>query len=347
MTGVEEGLGGTSFTYDDNRAVLSAYLQKNIYAFSAAKSLVQLQHYRDLMIDKDGKLLEYGSFRKLVANQGETFNNSYLKAEYDAAKYSAIMAHKWDTLPEDYLEYSTVGDSKVRPAHALLDKFTALKSDPVWNKIYPIKDWGCRCTVVPGKEQNVGKRMTSAEAGRMMKPLIEDTIFDNHVGKSRVIFNDNHPYFQNANGKVSSLSWKQYGLPNIEKIRTWDLPEYTSMSKDQYFQWWKDLKKIGDDVIVEDSLGQQIRLGEKYKEHVLRKASEKRYEYAGQTIDVLKNPDEVWYNEQGRVYLKYYEQGTLKIAVNDKLEAVTMFKLYDQDSGELKNARRGVLLRKK
>lgn len=63
MKGVRKALG-ENLAYDDERAILVEYLQRNIYAFSAAKSFVQMKYYRDMMIGEDGKLLEFGAYRK-------------------------------------------------------------------------------------------------------------------------------------------------------------------------------------------------------------------------------------------------------------------------------------------
>lgn len=52
-----------------------------------------------------------------------------------------------DALP--YWQYWTVGDLRVRPAHAVLDGFCARAIDPVWLKIYPPWDFNCRCGVIP------------------------------------------------------------------------------------------------------------------------------------------------------------------------------------------------------
>lgn len=361
MAGVYKGLGGGTISYDEDRAVLVEYLQRNIYAFSAAKSFVQMQYYRDMMIGEDGKLLSFESYRKRIANAGEIFNNTYLRAEYDNAYQSAIMAHKWDTMNTDYLQYTTVGDSNVRPEHKALDKFTAPKSDVVWRRIYPPNGWNCRCTVVPGKEAMSEQKMTAIEAGRIMKEHLKDSPFDNNVGLSRIIFKDNHPYFQNAKGKIANLSWEQYGLPNIDKIRANPLPEYKPTTKEQYLEWWaKQPKKSGDDFIVKDILRQEILLssGEGknknihsfFKDHILKKESEKRFEYATETKKILTTPDEVWLNPQdknNRIYLKHYEQGTLKLVVDEKLEAVTLFRLHSKNSGELYESRKGILLYRK
>jgi uncharacterized protein with gpF-like domain len=52
-----------------------------------------------------------------------------------------------DALP--YWQYWTVGDMRVRPAHAALDLFCARAIDPVWRLIYPPWGFNCRCSVVP------------------------------------------------------------------------------------------------------------------------------------------------------------------------------------------------------
>lgn len=204
---------------------LESYLKRNIFHFAAAKSFVEIKYFRDGMVDENGRIKGFGTFHKWIADSGEIFNSTYLKAEYDMAHMSAIMAHKWETLDTEYLEFNTVGDNRVRPSHRALDKFTAPKSDPVWRKMYPPLDWGCRCTVIPGKE-TTKQKLTPDEAYNMVKPEIQNTIFENNVALSKVIFKNDHPYFVNAAGKEKQLSWENYGLHSMDKIRTYDLPEY-------------------------------------------------------------------------------------------------------------------------
>ena len=359
MNGVRKSLG-KNLTYGDKTAVLVEYLQRNIYAFSAAKSFTEMKYYRDMMIEEEkGGILDYGAFKKKIADTGEIFNNTYLRAEHDHAYYSAVMAHKWEALDTEYLEYSTVGDNRVRPEHEALDKFTAPKSDVVWRRIYPPNGWNCRCTVIPGKASMSEKKMTAIEAGKMMKDHLKHTPFDNNVGLSKVIFKDNHPYFQNAKGKITNLSWEQYGLADIGKIRADLLPEYQRTTKQEYLDWWKaQPKREGtDDFVIKDVLGQEILLssGEGknksnlnyYKDHILKKEGDKRFEYATETRNILTSPDEVWFNPEKkntRTYLKYYEQGTIKLVVDDKLEAVTMYLIDAKHEGELDKSRMGILM---
>lgn len=109
--------------------------------------------------------------------------------------------------------------------------------------------------------------------------------------------------------------------------------------------------------MIKDVLGQEILLssGEgknKYKinffkDHILKKEEDKRFEYATETRNILTTPDEVWLNPEKkntRTYLKHYEQGTIKLVVDDKLEAVTMYQIDAKHEGELDKSRKGVLL---
>lgn len=357
INAVNKGLEFSGLTDDENRKKLAEKLKQNIYPFSAAKSFTQMQYYRNMMIGENGTIIGKDSFIKKIADTGEIFNKKYLEAEYENAYYSAIMADKWDRFGEDdILEYSTAGDSQVRPSHKALDKFAAPKSDPVWRRIFTPNGWGCRCNVVPGKSNSVGKVMTSVEADRMMKVELKGTPFDNNVGLSKVIFKNDHPYFINANGKELNLSWEQYGLSNLEKIRTAELPEYQPKTKEEYFNWWKKQTKTNDDdIVLEDVLGNKITFessdkGKDFKNHIIRKSEDKRFEYATELETILKTPDEVWMNPKDKntvSYLKFYENGTIRVVVNKEMKGETMY-LIEKDNNSEKNkigeSRKGILL---
>lgn len=196
IAAMNKGFGGNSFDDNDSRNALQKAFTQNLEAFSYAKTLTQFKLFKDAMFNDRGQIQSFATVKKIVADTGEIFNNNYLRAEHQFVTQSAIMANKWETLDSEYLEFTTVGDSRVRPEHKLFDKFTALKTDPIWKRLYTPLSWGCRCTVIPGIAKNVSKEYNSEWANKVVDPLVKGTIFDNNVGITKVIFNDKHPYFQ-------------------------------------------------------------------------------------------------------------------------------------------------------
>lgn len=196
IAAMNNGFGGTSFDDDDSRKALQSKFIQNIEQFSYAKTLTQFHLFKDYVFNDKGQKQSFETVRKAVADTGEVFNNNYLRAEHQFVTQSAIMAHKWETLDSEYLEFTTVGDSHVRASHKLFDKFTALKTDPIWRRLYTPLDWGCRCTVIPGVAKNLSTAYNSDWANKTVDPLVKGTIFDNNAALTGVVFNKDHPYFK-------------------------------------------------------------------------------------------------------------------------------------------------------
>ncbi|WP_298307236.1 PBECR2 nuclease fold domain-containing protein [Flavobacterium sp.] len=346
--------GGLETTYYDSSSsknILSQYLKHNIYSFSAAKSLTEMLHFRNLMISENGTILNFASFKAKIANDGFAFNNSFLKTEYNTAFQSAIMAHKWNTLDSDYLEYSTVGDKRVRDEHKALDKLTLHKSSPVWKRIWTPNGFNCRCTIVPGLKQNV--KLTDAEAGALGKKAVTNPLFDNNVGISRIIFNESHPYFINTSGKIQQLNYEQYGLEPLAKIQTdYNLYRWNDSTKEEYYNWWKDNSDSNENIILGDFFGNEILFSKRFKNHINDNVDEHRYKYGKELKTIIENPDEIWSSidpknkELNTFYLKYYEPKN-----NNKTGVITVFvkedkahSMYEIDTEKrLKEIRRGSL----
>ncbi len=65
---------------------------------------------------------------------------------YAAAQHEQMM-EQLPVMP--YWKYLTMGDERVREAHAALHGLILPASDPFWQTHFPPWDWGCRCQVVP------------------------------------------------------------------------------------------------------------------------------------------------------------------------------------------------------
>lgn len=201
---MDAGLKFSSTVSEEEVLKIKNALRVNLFEFASAKTQTQFKLLRELLLNQKGQINTFESVRKIVANEGEVFNNNYLKTEFNLTKQATIMAVKWQELDAEYLQFSTVGDTRVRPEHKLFDKFTAKKSDPIWKRLYTPLDWGCRCTIIPGKESGLNKKYNSEWANKMVDPLVKNTMFDNNVGITLEIFNKKHPYFTNIENTVKS-----------------------------------------------------------------------------------------------------------------------------------------------
>jgi SPP1 gp7 family putative phage head morphogenesis protein len=371
MAGVNNGLGGASFNYDDSRNVLKSYLTRNIYVFSAAKSLTEMLEFRNLMYDKKtGEMRSFGDFKQAVIAKGKVFNGAYLKTEYDTAIQSTIMAHKWDSMSAEYLEYSTVGDDRVRPKHAILDGLTYPKDHAIWNKMYPPLSWNCRCTVIPGEGSQYKPEREIAD-GKEVTRMVKGTIFDTNVGKTKLIFEEKHPYFRNTKGEIEELNYRNYGLKSLEKTLQSDFlkPENRLNEIADYEAFWNSITNHTQGAVFNDPLGQTVLFPDYdlrpdknkgkqknfFKQHLTtRKHDPDRWKIASNLVDVIKKPDEIWVERQrggyfaGNVstqYIKYYDKKAIMI-LSDKNEAKTMFTLEPGENTGFKT-RHGILLYRK
>jgi SPP1 gp7 family putative phage head morphogenesis protein len=123
---------------------------------------------RDFRAQVDQLCTEEG-VQKLTAFELDTVFQTNSGKAYSAGRLEQMREPAtMDALP--YWQYWTVGDARVRPAHASLDGFCARAIDPVWRKIYPPNDYNCRCSVIPVPEDEAPEG--SGEGGIERLPLL-------------------------------------------------------------------------------------------------------------------------------------------------------------------------------
>ncbi len=127
-------------------------LHRSDFIFSGIKTFHELNEAFPSLIDENGDRKSFERFLNDVRSIDQTYNENYLRAEYNFVTVSAEMAAKWEGFMQDgdryNLQYRTQKDDKVRPEHAALDGVTLPPSDPFWTEFYPPNGWNCRCTVV-------------------------------------------------------------------------------------------------------------------------------------------------------------------------------------------------------
>lgn len=145
------------YDYKEPQSLVQKF-KKNLWQFSSAKTLAELEYLNGLLLDKNGRIKPEHQFMQDVRKANILFNKNYLQAEYQTAKRGAQMAHLWGQFQKQKhlfpnLVYRTVGDGRVRPEHAALNGVIKPIDDPFWRTYYPPNGWRCRCTVMNTAEK--------------------------------------------------------------------------------------------------------------------------------------------------------------------------------------------------
>lgn len=359
---------GSDFDYDSAANALQAQLKANLYQFSGAKSLTESLLFAEQMTDQDGKLKPFNKYREDIEKIHQNYNVRYLSAEYNNALASAQMAIKWKNFEElgtEWLEYRTAGDARVRESHEKLDGLILSINSPVWSRIFPPNNFGCRCNTVPADKPTAP--VDENEAGKLGKEVVTNPVFENNVGKTGLVYKDSHPYFKAIDGKLKELdAIKNYGMQSVDKIllKT-NLPASIHLdTKENYLEWWKAMVKkhgVGDsNFVLQDKLGTKILFDATpngknkfnyFRDHI--NEDEDRFEYAANLKDIIENPDEIWhFNYKGKIptfcYVKYYDNMPLCITTTIESNSVKAETIYHINKSTSKKAtRKGVLMYKK
>jgi SPP1 gp7 family putative phage head morphogenesis protein len=188
---------GTSWTTQykkDGEDSIVTELKKNLYTFASAKNFAQLETLNKMLYYQDGKLRPFNEYSQLAKGINRQYNKHWLQAEHQTAKAAAQMAIKWQRFQKNKdlfpnLQYRTVGDAKVRDAHAVLNGIIRPIDDPFWSTHYPPNGWRCRCDVVATAADKTTEKVS-------LQPTEE---FVGNVGTDEVIFSKKHKFFMLLN----------------------------------------------------------------------------------------------------------------------------------------------------
>ncbi len=175
-------------------------LKESDYIFSGFKTFHELNEAFPSLLDGNGNKKPFDQFLKDVKKIDQTYNERYLRAEYNFAGASADMAARWEQFSKDedeyYLQYRTANDGAVRPEHAALHDVTLPASDSFWDSYYPPNGWNCRCTVVQVLKYMHEATPHDEAMQRGAAALAKDKkgMFNFNPGKQQKTFPDYNPY---------------------------------------------------------------------------------------------------------------------------------------------------------
>jgi SPP1 gp7 family putative phage head morphogenesis protein len=215
-TGVVKGMEGglNTFNYTQPEYKTFEALRTNVFIFSAAKQYSQVREMSDFIYEK-GEKTTFKEFKTKAETVFKTFNENYLKTEFQTAIGQAQSVREWiqaqkikEVVPN--LKYMTQRDQRVRDEHAALDGITLPVDHPFWNANMPKNAWRCRCFTlsVTGKVTDLSTRDLSVLQDEKKFP----PEFRMNPGKDQIIFSKRHPYFRVAKGD-KALRDNNYNLP--------------------------------------------------------------------------------------------------------------------------------------
>jgi len=184
--GLKTDLGAIQYDAAGKTPLLQ--IKRNVYQFAGAKTYSQLKEINAMLYSEKGTRVSKDVFK---ANATKYYNDAkiidkkyydWLNVEYDQADITANATREWHDYAANKdvknLQYQTVGDDRVRPAHALLNGIIKPKDDPFWKINFPPNGWLCRCDVIETNDDvTTGEINFTPDPGFDFNPGIENELF--------------------------------------------------------------------------------------------------------------------------------------------------------------------------
>ena len=338
--GLRQGLQ-VNAGYNEPDYLAATLMEANINRFGFNKNVATvLELNRALDINES-----FNDFHKKARSILGVYNHAYLVTEYNLAIATGQEAADWnrqwaqrDVFP--FWEYVTVGDDRVRPAHAALDGKIFALNDPSSYALAPPNGHGCRCTRKQLTELEVDRsKVIDGSAGKGLLGDEWDKMEKGGFAKNRAITKDvfdlNTEYIDRlTNGKrpdVNKLTYADAGLPSFDAIPKKYKSAKLNLKDTPLSEVWTDFnskaadygiaakrvatytdytgRPVGlDNVRLMDQMGAKY-MGDDEQRHLL-------YQKLG---DILQNPSEVYMQPRNAgavyTYLKYFAGRSVMVSV--------------------------------
>lgn len=366
--GLKKGFGVlTGYNTPDTLAY--QLMEYSLFEFCEYKTEARLAAMTDLLIDKKKQeIRSFTDFKNKASKINKDFNEDWLLTEYNlsiavgqnAAAYQRFLAEK-DTVTS-FVQYQTIGDSKVREQHKILDGKIFNLSDKEAMKFFPPNGFGCRCEMI---QVNTPVKSDEVTSGHQMWELMNRTQSDFKNSQFAINRGDLKEVFTKAqfytNGKLTNnlndVTYKDYGLKKVSEMkRLKPLVLDESITAENIKELFKPVKNqnfMGFD----DYLGRKLMLDKNvFDFHTKGKYlndAERRHQLFPFLKSIIKNPDEVWYNTQDKQknkyqsrYIKFYKGEAIIIDAeftSGGLKIKTWYRAKKEDQ----LLRKGLLIRRK
>ena len=370
VKGLKSGYGVT-VGYNTPDTLAYQMMEYNLFEFSATKTEARLAASTEFLLNDDKKgIRPYPEFEKLASEKIKDFNANWLQTEYNlsvrvgqtSADYQRALETK-DDFP--WVTYQTIGDSSVREAHAKLDGKYFNLNDKEAMQLWPPNGYGCRCRILRSNRSNPpeSKRISGKLAQEVLNAddaKWSKSQFKINRGDLKQVFTKEQ-FYSDSKGlpqKLNEMTFDKYDLKpwksfksdlnkiEIDKSITGDnVQELFKKEKDKDFMGFKDY--YGRKMILTES---------NFKKHTkgfYLNEAEKRHQLFPHIEEIIKQPDEVWYNQKDKAegkfqsrYIKFYKDTIIIIDCEMKADGLQINTWYQAKKEDL-SLRKGLLLRNK
>lgn len=182
---------------DDADTLFRQALKDDADVFAAFRTHRMQNDIASQLLDEDGKLKEFRRFQEDAESVIGTYNNHWLRTEYDTAVLRARYAADWkrfsrnaDILPNLKWMPTTSADPDVFHMEYWRIGLTLPKTHPFWKSHHPHDRWGCKCDLEETDDPVTG---TIPEVDYRPSPGLE-----NNPGLEPELFSHTHPYYTKA-----------------------------------------------------------------------------------------------------------------------------------------------------
>lgn len=305
INGLMNGLA-PSMEYGGVDTDAAVAMQLNINRFAFTKNLAQMVELNRALKASD----TYEQFRSQAATVLGTFNDQYLRTEYNLAKTVGQTTRDWLRIEKDkelfpYVRYKTVGDANVRASHAALDNRVFSLADPSWKALNPPNGYGCRCWLEQIQDPGRDTAISGPEAQRLMGEewgKMKSAGFAVNRADSGVVFDLANEYVEQLKGVdtgINSLTAADAGLPDFKAM---------TKGKDAMPTGAEGWDRLLDDVKAGGHL--TVRMGKipfAMTEDMLKKAGQPMKDTHAAAWATLSAPDELWMTDTHLTAIKAYK----------------------------------------
>ena len=172
-------------------------LKNDADVFAAFRTHRMQNDIASQLLDEDGNLKEFRRFQEDAESVIGTYNNHWLRTEYDTAVLRARYAADWkrfsrnaDILPNLKWMPTTSADPDVFHMEYWRVGLTLPKTHPFWKSHHPHDRWGCKCDLEETDDPVTG---IIPEVDYKPSPGLE-----NNPGLEPELFSHTHPYYTKA-----------------------------------------------------------------------------------------------------------------------------------------------------